>query len=66
MEKTSCVEFSAQTAPRTWQPSSAPQQEEFPLPTLGPLLELLHRDVLFGRGLQLLRGLPTQQEHGLK
>ena len=41
-------------------------QEEFPLPTLGPLLELLHRDILFGRGMRLLRGLPTQHQHGLK
>lgn len=41
-------------------------QEEFPLPLLGPLLELLHRDLLFGRGMRILRGLPTQHKHGLK
>ena len=35
--------------------------QDFPLPTLGPRLARIRRDVLHGRGFALLRGLPVQQ-----
>src|SRR3954469_10529419 len=35
-------------------------REDFPLPTLGPVLERLRTDVLDGRGFVLLRGVPVE------
>lgn len=34
---------------------------DFPLPTLGPLLAAILRDVTSGRGFALLKGLPVQR-----
>ena len=39
---------------------AAIRREDFPLPTLGPLLERLRDEVLNGRGFVLLRGVPVQ------
>jgi len=36
------------------------RREDFPLPTLGPVLERLRGDVLDGRGFVLLRGVPVE------
>ena len=36
------------------------KREDFPLPTLGPVLDRLRRDVVEGRGFVLLRGLPVE------
>lgn len=36
------------------------RREDFPLPTLGPVLERLRDEVLNGRGFVLLRGVPVQ------
>ena len=36
------------------------RREDFPLPTLGPVLERLCAEVLNGRGFALLRGLPVE------
>ncbi|KAK9919027.1 hypothetical protein WJX75_008803 [Coccomyxa subellipsoidea] len=38
-----------------------PSRDEFPLPTLGPKLEVLREEVRIGRGFQLLRGLPVDK-----
>ena len=34
-------------------------QADFPLPALGPILQQLHKDLLYGRGFRVLRGLPV-------
>ncbi|HUB45283.1 MAG TPA: TauD/TfdA family dioxygenase [Acetobacteraceae bacterium] len=39
---------------------AAMRREDFPLPTLGPVLERLRDDVLHGRGFVLLRGVPVE------
>jgi hypothetical protein len=36
-------------------------RDDFPLPTLGPRLEALRRELLHGRGFVLLRGLPMER-----
>ena len=36
-------------------------REDFPLPTLGPRLDALRRELLHGRGFVLLRGLPMER-----
>src|SRR6266446_2681135 len=36
------------------------RREDFPLPTLGPVLDRLRAEVLYGRGFALLRGLPVE------
>src|SRR5882724_10750949 len=36
------------------------RREDFPLPTLGPVLERLRAEVLDGRGFVLLRGMPVE------
>lgn len=36
------------------------RREDFPLPTLGPVLERLRAEVLDGRGFMLLRGMPVE------
>src|SRR4051794_41700276 len=35
------------------------RRDDFPLPTLGPVLDRLRREVLDGRGFVLLRGMPV-------
>src|SRR5882672_11017851 len=35
-------------------------REDFPLPTLGPVLDRLRDEVLNGRGFALLRGMPVE------
>ena len=37
------------------------RREDFPLPTLGPALDRLRREVLDGRGFVLMRGLPVEE-----
>src|SRR5258708_33382280 len=36
------------------------RREDFPLPTLGPVLDRLRREVVEGRGFVLLRGMPVE------
>src|SRR4249920_3239916 len=36
------------------------RREDFPLPTLGPVLDRLRAEVLDGRGFVLLRGVPVE------
>ena len=36
------------------------RREDFPLPTLGPVLDRLRAEVLDGRGFALLRGMPVE------
>ena len=36
------------------------RREDFPLPTLGPVLDRLRTEVLDGRGFALLRGMPVE------
>ena len=36
------------------------RREDFPLPTLGPVLDRLRAEVLEGRGFALLRGMPVE------
>ena len=36
------------------------RREDFPLPTLGPVLDRLRAEVLDGRGFGLLRGMPVE------
>ena len=36
------------------------RREDFPLPTLGPVLDRLRTEVLDGRGFVLLRGVPSK------
>jgi hypothetical protein len=36
------------------------RREDFPLPTLGPVLDQLRAEVLEGRGFALLRGMPVE------
>ena len=36
-------------------------QRDFPLPTLGPRLVKIHKEVVHGRGFQLIKGLPVQR-----
>src|SRR6266849_4173828 len=36
------------------------RREDFPLPTLGPVLDRLRAEVLDGRGFVLLRGMPVE------
>jgi len=36
------------------------RRDDFPLPTLGPMIEQLHAEVLDGRGFVLLRGMPVE------
>ena len=36
------------------------RREDFPLPTLGPMLDRLRAEVLDGRGFVLVRGLPVE------
>jgi hypothetical protein len=36
------------------------RREDFPLPTLGPVLDRLRREVVDGRGFMLLRGMPVE------
>ncbi len=37
-------------------------REDFALPTLGPKLDAIHRDIIFGRGIRLLRNVPLGLE----
>jgi hypothetical protein len=37
------------------------RREDFPLPTLGPVLDRLRAEVLEGRGFALLRGMPVEE-----
>ena len=39
---------------------AAIRREDFPLPTLGPVLDRLRAEVLDGRGFVLLRGMPVE------
>src|SRR5271166_1869808 len=39
---------------------AAIRREDFPLPTLGPVLDRLRAEVLDGRGFALLRGMPVE------
>eukprot|EP00884_Botryococcus_braunii_P012117 jgi/Botrbrau1/20906/Bobra.0135s0037.1 len=41
--------------------NKVPTKEEFPLPTLGPVLERIREEVRVGRGFALLRGLPVDR-----
>ena len=38
-------------------------KQDFPLPTLGPKLKAIHDDLLFGRGIRVLKGLPLGPPH---
>ncbi|KAK9794591.1 hypothetical protein WJX73_001229 [Symbiochloris irregularis] len=38
-------------------------KEQFPLPKLGPKLKAIHDDLLFGRGIRVLKGLPLGPPH---
>jgi hypothetical protein len=40
------------------------RREDFPLPTLGPVLDRLRAEVLDGRGFVLLRGMPVEGRRG--
>ena len=40
---------------------AAIRREDFPLPTLGPVLERLRDEVLHGRGFVMLRGVPVEE-----
>ena len=37
-------------------------RQDFELPTLGPKLDAIHKDVIFGRGIRLLRNVPLGLE----
>ena len=41
-------------------------RDQFPLPTLGPKLEAIHQDLIFGRGIRVLKHVPLGQEHSMR
>jgi Taurine catabolism dioxygenase TauD, TfdA family len=54
------IETAAQSVQRRGLDLADIRREDFPLPTLGPQLDRLRREVLDGRGFVLLRGMPVE------
>jgi hypothetical protein len=54
------VESATQAAVKSGLDIAAMRRTDFPLPTLGPVLERLRDDVVNGRGFVLLRGMPVE------
>lgn len=41
-------------------------KDTFPLPTLGPKLQAIHEDLIFGRGIRVLKNLPLGLDHSMR
>lgn len=54
------AELEAATAARRGHDLASLRRADFPLPTLGPILDRLRAEVLNGRGFVLIRGLPVE------
>ncbi len=41
-------------------------KDQFPLDNLGPKLEAIHADLIFGRGIRVLKNVPLGHEHSMR
>ena len=47
-------------------PLEEASKQKFPLKNLGPKLEAIHEDLIFGRGIRVLKNVPLGHDHSMR